>query len=74
MTTISVRVNDEDSKLIHEYVSANKLNLSQFVREAVLDRIEEDLHLDEERIIRALKAAEAEEKYDHTKVWEMLGV
>lgn len=74
MATISVRVNDEDSKLIHDYVSANKLNLSQFVREAVLDKIEDDLKLDEERILRALKTAEKEKKYDHTEVWEMLGV
>lgn len=33
MTTIFIRVNDEDSKLIHEYVSANKLNLSHEIFE-----------------------------------------
>ena len=62
MAIISVRVNEEDSKLIHEYVAANKLNMSQFIREAVLDKIEDDLNLDEERIVRALKAAEGEKK------------
>ena len=74
MAIISVRVNEEDSKLIHEYVAANKLNMSQFIREAVLDKIEDDLNLDEERIVRALKAAEGEKKCDHTEVWKMLGV
>lgn len=74
MPTISVRVNDEDCKLIHEYISANKLNMSQFIREAVLERIEDDLNLDEERILSALKLAENEKKYDHTEVWKMLGV
>ena len=32
MTTISLRVNDDESKLIHDYVSVNQLNMSQFIR------------------------------------------
>ena len=47
MTTISLRVNDDESKLIHDYVSVNQLNMSQFIRDAVLDKIENDLDLDE---------------------------
>ena len=49
MTTISLRVNDDESKLIHDYVSVNQLNMSQFIRDAVLDKIENDLDLDEDR-------------------------
>lgn len=67
-------MSDEESKLIHEYVTANKLNLSQFIRETVLDKIEEDLQLDEQRILHALKIAENEKKYDHTEVWKMLDI
>lgn len=74
MSVISSRLNDEDSKLIHEYVAANKLNMSQFIRELVLDKIEEDLNIDEEHILASLKNAEKEKKYDHTEVWEILGV
>lgn len=73
MKTISIRINDEDFKLLHEYVAINQLNLSQFVREAVMDRIEEDFALDEERILRAHERAKNEKKYDHTEVWKMLG-
>ena len=65
MTTISLRVNDDESKLIHDYVSVNQLNMSQFIRDAVLDKIENDLDLDE---------AKQEKTYDHTEVWKMLGV
>lgn len=39
MTTISLRVNDDESKLIHDYVSVNQLNMSQFIRDAVLDKL-----------------------------------
>jgi len=57
MTTISLRVNDDESKLIHDYVSVNQLNMSQFIRDAVLDKIENDLDLDEDRILYAFEKA-----------------
>ena len=74
MATISLRLNDEDAKLVQEYVAANDLNLSSFVRELILDKIEDDLALDEERIINARTRAANEESYDHTEVWKKLGV
>ena len=57
MTTISLRVNDDESKLIHDYVSVNQLNMSQFIRDAVLDKIENDFDLDEDRILYAFEKA-----------------
>ncbi len=54
MTTISFQVNDDESKIIHDYVSVNKLNMNQFIRDAVLDKIESDFELDEVRILNAL--------------------
>ncbi len=74
MTIISLRVNDEESKLIHDYVSVNQLNMSQFIRDAVLDKIESDFDLDEDRILVAFEKSKKENKYDHTDVWKMLGV
>ena len=74
MTTISLRVNDDESKLINDYVSINQLNMSQFIRDAVLDKIENDLDFDEDRILYAFEKAKQETTYDHTEVWKMLGV
>jgi len=74
MATISLRLNDEDAKLVQEYVAVNDLNLSSFVRELILDKIEDDLALDEERIINARTRAANEASYDHTEVWKKLGV
>ena len=45
MNTISLRMNDEDAKLLREYVSVNKLNMSQFVRELIMDKLEEEFAL-----------------------------
>ena len=74
MSATSVRVSPEDNKLIHEYASANNLNISQFIRDAVVDKIEDDLSLDEERILNALKRSKTEKRYSHEEVWDILGV
>lgn len=72
MATISLRVSAEDDKLIREYASVNNLNLSDFIRQTILNKIEDDFKLDEERILAARKKAEKEKKYDHTEVWDIL--
>lgn len=74
MNTISLRMNDEDTKLLRDYVSVNKLNMSQFIRELIMDKLEEEFELDEARILHIHEKAKSEKKYDHTEVWEMLGV
>ena len=74
MANISFRLNTEDEKLIREYVSINNLSLSEFVRETLLERIEEDLELDEARILNAVEAARKEKQYDHTEVWDLIEV
>ena len=74
MSTISLRVSDEENKLIQNYVSANNLKLSSFIRNLVLDKIEEDMKLDEDRILRARALMEKEKIYDHTEVWKELGI
>ena len=61
MGMITLRVSEDEEKLIKEYVSINNLNLSSFIRELVLDKIEEDLCLNEERILEAVNNARKEE-------------
>ncbi len=58
MATISFRINDDELKIIHDYISSNKLNMSQFIRNAVLDKIESDFDFDEARILDALNKSE----------------
>lgn len=74
MAGISLRVNVEEEKFIKEYVLMNGLNLSAFAREAILEKIEEDLKLDETRILSALERSRDEESVDHTEVWKELGL
>lgn len=74
MNTISLRMNDDDIKLLREYVSVNKLNMSQFIRDLIIDKLEEEFEMDEARILHAHEKAKHEKKYDHTEVWKILGV
>lgn len=74
MHTISFHVSDEEAKLIKDYVTANCLNLPEFIKEAIFEKMEEDLLLDEQRILTAREKAKTERRYDHTEVWEMLRV
>lgn len=47
MTTISLKVNDEDAKLIRDYATINNISLSEFIRETILDRIEDEMEMSE---------------------------
>lgn len=43
--TISVRLNDEDTKLIKAYADMNNISLSDLIRNAVLEKIEDEYDL-----------------------------
>lgn len=73
MSTISLRMQQEDYDLLNEYVKMNKLNLSAFVREAIMDKIEES-YLNEEKILEAWKEAKEGPLYSADEVWQNLGL
>ena len=45
-----------ENQLIQAYVAANNLNTSSFIRDLVIDKIEEDMSLDEARILKSAGA------------------
>ncbi|WP_404407040.1 type II toxin-antitoxin system RelB family antitoxin [Jeotgalibacillus malaysiensis] len=45
MSMISLRLDDEDEKLIKEYAQANNISLSALFRDAVLEKIEDEVDL-----------------------------
>ena len=44
--TISVRLNDKDAELIRVYADMNNISLSDLVRNAVLEKIEDEYDLE----------------------------
>ena len=76
MSTMSFRISEEDEKLIKQYVSINNLNLSDFIRDALLDIVEAELSPSEEkRILKAWEKAKKENKWtSHDDLWEEIGI
>lgn len=74
MQTISFSVSEEEEKLIEDYVNDNCLNLSEFIKDAIFEKMEEDVLMDEQRILAAREKAKTERRYDHIEVWKRLGV
>ena len=44
--TISVRLNEKDTKLVRAYAKMNNIPLSDLVRNAILEKIEDEYDLD----------------------------
>ena len=44
--TISVRLNEKDTKLVRAYAKMNNISLSDLVRNAILEKIEDEYDLE----------------------------
>lgn len=74
MATITLRVSEEENKFIKDYVKINNYNLSSFIRDLVIDKIEDDLKINEKKILSALKKSKKEKHYTHEELWKELGL
>jgi len=45
MSSISLRMNEEEEKLIKEYAKSQNMNVSELVRSSVLEKIEDDIDI-----------------------------
>ena len=45
MNVITLRINDDDNKLLRDYAKANNITISDLVRNSVLEKIEDDIDL-----------------------------
>ena len=69
--TISLRLNEQDAMLFKKYAELKNISMSELVRQAVMERIEDELDL------KAFEAAMEEYKanpitYSHDEVRRML--
>ena len=71
MTTISLRLNDDDGMLIRKYAELNGISVSELVRQAVIERIETEYDLKAyERAIEEYRKNPT--TYTHDEVVRML--
>lgn len=69
--TISLRLDEQDSKLIKAYAELNGISVSELVRRTVLERIEDEFDL--QAFEKAMKSyRENPTTYSHAEVVKML--
>lgn len=66
--TISFRVTDDEKHLVQSYAASQHLSVSSFIRDLVLDQLEENGELEEARILKALELSHKERVYDLEEV------
>ncbi|MEE3452779.1 DUF6290 family protein [Dialister sp.] len=74
MKSISFEVSDEENKMIEDYAASHHLKLSSFIRNAVLDQIEDSMEINKNRVLCAQKQSAEERKWDAQDVWKELDV
>lgn len=71
--TVSVRLNEEDEKLIKAYADMNNISLSDLIRNAVIEKIEDEYDL--KCYYEALEDYKKNPKtYSHEEVKKMLEI
>ena len=71
--TVTVRMSDEDTRLIRDYAALQGVTVSEFIRRAALEKIEDELD------VRAAEKAYAEYladpvTYSHEEMGRLLGL
>lgn len=46
MNSITLRINDDENKLIRDYAKANNITISELMRQSVLEKIEDEIDLE----------------------------
>ncbi|MBQ3428327.1 MAG: hypothetical protein IJH28_00975 [Mogibacterium sp.] len=66
---LSLRLSNEDERLIRNYARYNQLTVSEFLRMAALERIENEYDLQALKEYEERKAAGEVKFYNHDEVW-----
>lgn len=45
MNSITLRINDDENRLIRDYAKANNISISELMRQSVLEKIEDEIDL-----------------------------
>jgi hypothetical protein len=72
MSTVSLRLNDRDDALIRKYAEIHNMDLSSFIRQAVLEKIEDEYDLT--LFDKVWEQEKDEERISHEQVKRKLGL
>lgn len=71
MTTMTLRIGDDDSRIIKKYAAMQHLSLSEFARKAMLEVVEDEYDLEE---LRRAIAEDDGQHVSHEDVMKAFGL
>ena len=73
MSTITIRINEEEKKYIEAFAKMNNKSISELIRESVLESIEDKYDMIE-RDKAIVEFNKEKTMYTPDEVWEILGI
>lgn len=71
MSTVTVRLNSEESELFNSYAELHDIPLSTLFKETLIEKMEDDLDL---KLIKEYEKAPSSKTYTHDEVEKMFGL
>ena len=71
MATMTLRINDQDGELIKKYIQMHGLTISEFARQAMLEKIEDEYDL---QVLRQAMAEDDGVRISIEELFEEFGV
>ena len=70
MSTVSLRLDDRDDRLVREYAKLNNLSISEFIRKVIIEKIEDEIDI--KAFDKAFK--KSEKTYSFNEAMEEIGL
>ena len=74
MSTISLRVSEEELKLFQDFAKLNQTSLSELIRRTMLSKLEDEYDLQVFSAYEAAKTRGKVKSYSHEETWAELGL
>ncbi len=71
MATMTLRINDQDSELIKKYIQLHGLTISEFARQSMLEKIEDEYDL---QVLRQAMAEDDGVRISHEELMKEFGL
>ncbi len=71
MATMTLRINDQDGELIKKYIQMHGLTISEFARQAMLEKIEDEYDL---QVLRQAMAEDDGVRISHEELMKEFGL
>lgn len=74
MAAVSLRLNDDEYKLLKTYAEANSTSVSAVIKEAIFDKIEDEVEITEEQLEALWEQEKDKPSVPIEQVWKEMGL